>query len=290
MIENSFDRIDQDIAWCPGCGNFSIRKILISALQKLSLDNTQVVMVSGIGQAAKMPQYVNTSFFNGLHGRGLPPATAIKASNPGLTVIAEGGDGDMYGEGGNHLLHAIRRNPNITLIVHDNMVYGLTKGQAAPTTMIGMETPIQVFGVFEKPINPLALAIAMDAPFVARANSGDMEQTEEILMKAIQFKGFSLVDVFQPCVTFNKLNTYKWFKEHVYYLGSEHDPTDRNAAFQRAIEEEKLPLGIFYTNTKRVPFEDNIPLYKNDKTPLFQRRVNTEQLKDLINSYAGEVS
>ena len=132
MELKTFDLNNIDIAWCPGCGNFSIRKALIGALEELGLKPQKTVMVSGIGQAAKMPHYINVNFFNGLHGRGLPPATAIKAANPELTVIAEGGDGDMYGEGGNHLLHAIRRNPDLTLLVHDNMVYGLTKGQASP--------------------------------------------------------------------------------------------------------------------------------------------------------------
>jgi 2-oxoglutarate ferredoxin oxidoreductase subunit beta len=182
-MNNIFDFKEEiDIAWCPGCGNFSIRKSLLAALSELELKKENVVFVSGIGQAAKMPQYINTSFFNGLHGRGLPPATAIKASNPELTVIAEGGDGDMYGEGGNHFLHATRRNPDITLLVHENMVYGLTKGQAAPTTRIGMETPVQVFGVFEKPLNPVALAISLDVTFVARVFCGDIDKTKELLL------------------------------------------------------------------------------------------------------------
>ncbi|HNX24959.1 MAG TPA: thiamine pyrophosphate-dependent enzyme, partial [Spirochaetota bacterium] len=178
-MENVFDFENNiDIAWCPGCGDFSIRKALLGALKELNLPKEKVVLVSGIGQAAKMPQYINTSFFNGLHGRGLPPATAIKASNPELTVIAVGGDGDMYGEGGNHFLHATRRNPDITLFVHENMVYGLTKGQAAPTTRPGMKTPVQVSGVFEKPLNPIALAISLDVTFVARVFCGDIEQTK----------------------------------------------------------------------------------------------------------------
>ena len=169
---NKFDNQYPDIAWCPGCGDYAIRTALMGALEELNLDPVKTVLVSGIGQAAKMPHYINANFFNGLHGRGLPPATAIKACNPELTVIAEGGDGDMYGEGGNHLLHAIRRNPDLTLLVHDNMVYGLTKGQASPTTQEGMVTPVQVSGVFEKPLNPVALAIALDASFVARAFCG----------------------------------------------------------------------------------------------------------------------
>jgi len=178
-----FDMNDIDIAWCPGCGNFPILKTLKNALAEMQIKPKDIVLVSGIGQAAKIPHYFNTNLFNGLHGRALPAATAIKAANPALTVIAESGDGDMYGEGGNHFIHTIRRNPNITNIVHNNMVYGLTKGQASPTSQKGFVTPVQVGGVFLEPFNPLAVAIALGASFVARAFSGDIEQTADILKK-----------------------------------------------------------------------------------------------------------
>src|SRR6056297_801611 len=169
-MNTSFDVSDDiDVAWCPGCGNFSILSTLKKTLSDLNLEAQQLVMVSGIGQAAKIPQYFKTNYFNGLHGRALPAATAIKAVNPSLTVIAESGDGDMYGEGGNHFIHTIRRNPDITNIVHNNMVYGLTKGQASPTSPKGFKTKVQVNGVFENPFNPLAVAISLDASFVARA-------------------------------------------------------------------------------------------------------------------------
>ena len=273
-----------DIAWCPGCGNFSIRKSIIAALEELGLNPRDTVMVSGIGQAAKMPHYINVNYFNGLHGRGLPPATAIKAANPELTVIAEGGDGDMYGEGGNHLLHAIRRNPDLTLIVHNNMVYGLTKGQASPTSMLGMVTPVQVFGVFETPINPIALAISLDAPFVARAFAGDMDKTREIIKAGIKHKGFSIIDIYQPCVSFNKLNTFKWFKDHTYYLEDGYDSHNRAGAFKRALEDDPLPLGIFYVNDKKPSFEENLPIYKKDKTPLINRENKMDDIKRFINS------
>lgn len=271
-MANPFDFENKiDIAWCPGCGDFMIRKALLAALEELKLEREQVVLVSGIGQAAKMPQYVNASFFNGLHGRGLPPATAIKACNPSLTVIAVGGDGDMYGEGGNHFLHTTRRNTDITLFVHENMVYGLTKGQGAPTSRLGMETPVQVFGVFEKPVNPMALAISLDVTFVARAFCGDIEQTKNVMKRAIQHKGFALVDIFQPCVSFNKKNTFKWFKENTYYLDDSWDPSDRAASFAKALEEEPFPLGVIYESHHRDTFEENLSVYKNDPRPLFQR-------------------
>ncbi len=279
-MENVFDFADKpDIAWCPGCGNYAVRRELLAALKELQLDPKNVVLVSGIGQAAKMPHYINTSFFNGLHGRALPAATAIKACNPQLTVIAVGGDGDMYGEGGNHFLHASRRNPDIALFVHDNMVYGLTKGQAAPTSRPGMETPVQVFGVFEKPLNPMALAIALDVTFVARVFCADVERTKEVMKKAITHKGFALVDIFQPCVSFNKTNTFTWFKDNTAYLPVGYDPSDRAAAFRKSLEEEPFPLGILYQSDRRATFEDNLEVYKRDKTPLYRREVDMKKVE-----------
>lgn len=285
MESQIFEMGDIDIAWCPGCGNFSILKVLKQALSELGIKPEKLVLVSGIGQAAKIPHYFRTNFFNGLHGRAIPPATAIKVVNPDLTVIAESGDGDMYGEGGNHLINAIRRNPDITNIVHNNMVYGLTKGQASPTSQIGFKTPVQVKGVFLEPFNPLALAVALDASFVARAFSGDIEQTKEILERAISHKGFALVDIFQPCVSFNKVNTHKWFKENTYYLDKSHDPLNRAVAFQKAVEREKLPLGIFYRNDKKSTFEENVGVYRQNKEPLALRKLERKnKLSDLIKS------
>jgi 2-oxoglutarate/2-oxoacid ferredoxin oxidoreductase subunit beta len=278
----SFDRKDPDVAWCPGCGNYSIKKLLAEAFEELGMEPERTVMVSGIGQAAKMPQYLRCHHFNGLHGRALPAATAIKAVNPGLTVIAEGGDGDMYGEGGNHLLHAIRRNPDITLLVHENMVYGLTKGQAAPTTRIGTRTPVQVEGVFEKPLNPIALGVAMDLPFVARVFNGEPELLKRVVKEALAFPGFALVDIFHVCVSFNKVNTFKWFKENTYVLGPEHDPTDRLAAFARSIEEEPFPLGVIYRNDKRPTFESSQRIYRGDARALVERAPDFGRIEGFI--------
>jgi len=284
MDKSIFDAGNIDIAWCPGCGDFAILNILKSALAELDIKQDNLVLVSGIGQAAKIPHYFKTNFFNGLHGRALPPATGIKAANPRLTVIAESGDGDMYGEGGNHFMHTIRRNPDITNIVHNNMVYGLTKGQASPTSQLGFKTPIQVNGVILEPFNPLSVAIALDASFVARAFSGDINGTKEILKKAILHKGYALVDIFQPCVTFNKVNTFKWFKENTYYLENSYDPSDKVNAFKRAQEKDKFPLGIFYIDTTRPTFEKNINVYKNNKEPLYKRALDKDKLAKLINS------
>jgi 2-oxoglutarate ferredoxin oxidoreductase subunit beta len=285
MDVKTFDMGDIDVAWCPGCGNFPILKTLKQALAELNIEPTQLVLVSGIGQAAKIPHYFKCNFFNGLHGRALPPATAIKAANPSLTVIAESGDGDMYGEGGNHFIHTIRRNPNITNIVHNNMVYGLTKGQASPTSQIGFKTPVQVAGVFLEPFNPLSVAIALDASFVARAFAGDVEQTKEIIKKAIIHKGYALVDILQPCVTFNKVNTYQWFQEHCYYLNDSHDTSDRNEAFRRATEKDKLPLGVFYVNNEKNTFEENIVVYEEDDRPLYEREPDMAGLRTLVDKF-----
>jgi len=270
--------LECDMAWCPGCGNFGILNIMKDVLAELSVDPQKLVLVSGIGQAAKIPQYMKVHYFNGLHGRALPPAVAIKASNRELTVIAESGDGDMYGEGGNHFLHTIRRNPDITNIVHNNMVYGLTKGQASPTSERGFKTPVQVGGVMLEPFNPLAVALALDASFVARVFVGFREHAKEILKKAILHKGYALVDIFQPCATFNKINTYAWFREHTYLLDASHDPKDRAKAFQKAIETEKLPLGIFYVNENKPIFEEQLAAYRGNDTPLWKREVHTEEI------------
>ena len=261
-----------DIAWCPGCGNYHILAALKSALAELGKDPESLVIVSGIGQAAKTPQYVRTNFFNGLHGRSLPVATAIKATNPGLTVIAESGDGCMYGEGGNHLLHAVRRNPDITVIVHNNMVYGLTKGQASPTSMRGFTTPVQVSGVCVEPMNPLTMAIGLSASFVARAFAGDIEQTREIVKQAITHKGFALVDIFQPCVSFNKVNTFQWYKQRVYDLEG-YDPSDRAEAMKKAMEfGDRIPLGVLYREEK--------PTY-HDRHPALRGAVLAGRAPDL---------
>ncbi len=280
---NLLDPEDKNInlAWCPGCGNFGILQALKRTLAELEIKPESLVVVSGIGQAAKTPQYFKTNMFNGLHGRALPVATAIKACNPELTVIAEGGDGDMYGEGGNHFLHAIRRNPNLTNIVHNNMVYGLTKGQASPTSQPGFKTPVQVNGVFLEPFNPLAVAIALNASFVARAFIGDEEQTIEIFKEAIRHKGYALVDIFQPCVSFNKQNTYSWFKKKTFYL-KKHDCYDRLAAFEMAVQTKKLPLGIFYKHPGKQTFEEGIKAYEVDKTPIINRMPDRKKLGKLI--------
>jgi 2-oxoglutarate ferredoxin oxidoreductase subunit beta len=273
---------ETDMAWCPGCGNFPILNIVKMALAELDIVPQDVVICSGIGQAAKTPHYLRVNYFNGLHGRALPPATAIKIANPKLTVIAESGDGDTYGEGGNHFMHAIRRNPDITSIVHNNMVYGLTKGQASPTSEKGMKTPVQVGGVVMEPLNPLATAITLGATFVARVFAGDIMQSKEVIKAAIQHKGYALVDVFQPCVVFNKQNTYQWFKQNTYSLDETHDKADKMKALGLAFETERMPLGILYQETGRPSYET---LVRQGDEPLYMKKLEEAALEDLMKSY-----
>jgi 2-oxoglutarate ferredoxin oxidoreductase subunit beta len=282
MDTKVFDMGDIDIAWCPGCGNFSVLDILKQSLSELGMKPQTLVLVSGIGQAAKTPHYLKTNVFNGLHGRSLPAATTIKLANPHLTVIAESGDGCMYAEGGNHFLHTVRRNPDIAMIVHNNMVYGLTKGQASPTSRMGFRTPVQVRGVVLEPFNPVAVAVALDASFVARAYCGDKKETKEILKKAILHRGFAVVDVFQPCVTYNRVNTYKWFKENTYYLEDSYDPQNRQEAFRKATEKEKYALGVIYTSRDKTSFEENVGIYGKNGEPLYKRQPRRERLYNLI--------
>ncbi len=285
MNNSAFDSNEKDMSWCPGCGNFSILTAVKKALAELELSPDRVVTVSGIGQAAKLPHYLATHYHNGLHGRALPTATAIKAANPLLTVIVASGDGDIYAEGGNHFLHAIRRNPDITTIVHNNMVYGLTKGQASPTSQRGFRTPIQVQGVTSEPFNPLTVAISLNASFVARAFAGDIPGTSAILKRAIRHRGYALVDILQPCVTFNQVNTFHWFRENSYYLEESHDRGNREEAFRRASEVDRLPLGIFFEHGGRPTFEESCGIFQDDARPLFSRRVDREKLGALIDSY-----
>jgi len=282
MNVNKFDMGKIDIAWCPGCGDFGILTALKTVLAELKIEPRKLVMVSGIGQAAKIPQYLKCNYFNGLHGRALPAAWAVKAANPELTVIAESGDGCTYGEGGNHFLTAIRRNPDITHLVHNNMVYGLTKGQASPTSREGFVTPLQIHGVILSPFNPLTVAIALNASFVARASIHDIEGTKEIIRRAISHRGYALVDIFQPCVSFNHINTREWYRENTYYLEDGHDPSDRNAAFARAAEEDKFPLGVFYLREGKKTYGDRCQAYQDNKDPLYKRSPDPGKLHELI--------
>ena len=270
-------------AWCPGCGNFPILKIFKEAIIELNLEPHQFLIVSGIGQAGKFPHYLRCHTFNGLHGRTLPVATAIRLANHEMPVIAVAGDGDCYGEGGNHLIHAIRRNANIKLFVHDNQIYGLTKGQASPTSVEGMVTQNQPFGVLSEPLNPVALAVSLDCSFVARSFAGEGEHLKSMIKEAMNHKGFSLLDIFQPCVTFNKLNTYEWYRERVYKIEPEYNPENRAEAFKRALEwGDRIPIGVIFRNN-RPTFEERVPIIK--EAPLVRQPFEQNRLAETMKEF-----
>lgn len=275
---------DYETAWCPGCGNFGILKALKQALVACELAPHQVLVVSGIGQAAKTPHYLNANVFNGLHGRSLPVATGAKLANPELTVIAESGDGCMYGEGGNHFLAAVRRNLDITILAHDNQVYGLTKGQASPTSAQGFITKAQPHGALSAPFNPVAVAVAMNVSFVARGYAGLHDHLAGLIAQAVKHRGTALVDILQPCVSFNKVNTHAWYKEHCYELGKEHDPANHQLALQTALEfGARIPLGVIHRTDKPVFEEQCAPLKDG---PLYRQKVSREKFSEVMRRYA----
>ncbi|HOX94752.1 MAG TPA: thiamine pyrophosphate-dependent enzyme [Syntrophales bacterium] len=233
----------KDIAWCPGCGNFPIRDVLESVLRELPVPANKIVLTSGIGQAAKMPHYLDVHFFNGLHGRALPLAVGVKLARPDLTVIAYSGDGCNYGEGGNHFIHTIRRRLDITILTSNNQVYGLTKGQSSPTTDPGVKNHLDPQGNLNIPLNPLSLAIMMGAPFVARGFAGDKEHLKSLITEAVLFKDTSLVDILQPCVSFNRVNTYGWYRERVYKVEK---PADNRYEALKLADAwgSRIPIGV----------------------------------------------
>ncbi len=273
-----------ETAWCPGCGNFVILECLKSALEQLGKEPSEVLVAAGIGQAAKTPQYINTNAFCGLHGRSLPAAVAAKIANESLTVIVNTGDGDSYGEGGNHFVHNIRRNVDIAHFVHDNQIYGLTKGQASPTSGVGMVTGVQTDGNITEPLNPVLLAIACGAGFVARGFTGHKEQLIALMKQAIEYQGYALVDILQPCVSFNKTNTFGWYRERVYDLDESYDAGDKSVALIKAMEfDEKIPLGILYREDKSTYHQKNEVLKQG--IPLLDRNTELEVIKKRIASY-----
>ncbi len=247
--------------WCPGCGNYGIHMALKQALVELSIEPHNAVIVSGIGCGSKLPHYVRTYGYEGIHGRGLPLASGIKLANPSLTVISVGGDGDGFSEGTNHFIHAARRNHDITYIVQDNNIYGLTTGQASPTTHLGVKTKTTPLGNEINMFKPIPSALVSGATFVAAGFAGNIPHLKEVIKQAIQHKGFSFIDVYQPCVTWNKLNTYDWYRERVYELSSEnHNPSDWSKAWEKAWEPyntnfEKIPIGVIYKTERKTADE-----------------------------------
>lgn len=272
------------IAWCPGCGNFGILRAVRKALVSLQIEPYQVLMVSGIGQAGKFPHYTRCHVLNELHGRPIPAATAAKIVNPELTVIAISGDGDAYGEGGNHLIHSMNRNVDITYLVHNNQVYALTKGQACPTTDLGYTTRMNPQGAWVS-LRPLALAVACDCSFVARGFAGEVDHLAKLIEMGIKHRGFALIEVLQPCITWNNKNTFQWYRQRVYKLEDEvgYDPGDRTAAFNKALEwGDRIPIGVIYQK-ERPLFEEYIGV--SAATPLVRQKIDPLQFRDLMNEF-----
>jgi 2-oxoglutarate ferredoxin oxidoreductase subunit beta len=267
--------------WCPGCGNFGILEAMKAALVSLKIPPEQLLIISGIGQAAKTPHFLKCNMFHALHGRALPLATGAKMANHNLKILVNSGDGDCYGEGGNHFMHAIRRNVDLTLLVHNNKTYGLTKGQASPTSDFGMVTPLQLHGVISESFNPLAVALSLGAGFVARGFSGNMEHLSRLIQEGISHKGFSLIDILQPCVSFNRINTYEWYKKRVYDLFEEnYVPNNFEKAMNFARQwDDKIPIGIIYKEEKPT-FTDRIEVL--NQGPLISQKYDSGRLQALM--------
>ncbi len=243
--------------WCPGCGDYGVVAAIEMAVKRLRLPSHEVVIVSGIGCSSNLPHFLSAYGFHGIHGRVLPVAEGIRWANHELTVIGTGGDGDGFGIGCGHFVHAMRRNVKICYVTMDNEIYGLTTGQASPTSELGHRTKSTPFGVIERPIDPIALALASGATYVARGFSGDVKHLADLVANGLTHRGFAFVDVMSPCVTYNKINTFDFFRQRVYKLESAgHDPSDLVAAWQRALEwGEKIPIGLFY-KTDRPTYEE----------------------------------
>lgn len=278
-------KVDPD--WCPGCGDFGVLAAIQKALVELQIPTHEVVAISGIGCSSNLPGYINTYGMHTLHGRALAVATGLKLANHRLTVLVTGGDGDGFGIGGNHFVHTMRRNVDLLYIVMDNQIYGLTTGQTSPTSRIGMKTKSMPFGNIEAPVNPMSLALAAGATFVARGSSGEQKHLTELIKQGIQHKGFSFLDVFSPCVTYNHDNTYQWFRPRVKKLEeSGHDSGDWAAAMEKSlIWGEEIPIGKFFERTDVPALHEAEPVL--NEGPLVHRDPRVPQ--DVARSFVEEL-
>ena len=278
-------KVDPD--WCPGCGDFGVLAAIQKALVELQIPNHEVVTISGIGCSSNLPGYINTYGMHTLHGRALAVATGLKLANHRLTVLVTGGDGDGFGIGGNHFMHTMRRNVDLLYVVMDNQIYGLTTGQTSPTSRVGMKTKSMPFGNIEAPVNPISLALAAGATFVARGFSGEQKHLTELIKQGIEHKGFSFLDVFSPCVTYNHDNTYQWFRPRVKKLeDSGHDPGDWTAAIEQSlIWGEEIPIGKFFERTDLPALHAAEPVL--NEGPLVHR--DPRVLPDVARSFVEEL-
>src|SRR5579859_5914514 len=278
-------RVDPD--WCPGCGDFGVLAALKQAIAELGLRPHEVMTISGIGCSSNLPGYINTYGMHTLHGRSLAVATGAALANHEMKVVVTGGDGDGYGIGGNHFVHTMRRNVGLTYIVMDNQIYGLTTGQTSPTSVKGMKTKSTPMGNVENPINPIPMAMVVGATYVARGFSGKQKHLVELMKGAILHKGFSLVDVFSPCVTYNKDNTYQWFNPRVKVLEEQgYEPSNFKRSLEKAYQfAEEIPIGLIYRNTELPSLEDLEPVLHDGHGPLALRKlgITQEQAEAVIN-------
>jgi 2-oxoglutarate ferredoxin oxidoreductase subunit beta len=264
MLELSKYKSETRPDWCPGCGDFGVLNSLVQAVANLEINPKDLLVVSGIGCSSNLPGFIHAYGFHSIHGRAMPVATGARLANTDLTVVVTGGDGDGYGIGLGHFVHAMRRNLDITYVVMDNQIYGLTTGQASPTSMREFTTKSSPYGTKEDPINPIALALVSGATYVARGFSGDPKHLTELIQNGIKHKGFALVDAYSPCVTWNKINTYDYFRQNCYkFNGPTYDPANMDQALAKAREiGPKLPIGLFYENSEKPTYEESDPVVK----------------------------
>ncbi|AQR76675.1 2-oxoacid:ferredoxin oxidoreductase subunit beta [Paenibacillus larvae] len=270
--------------WCPGCGDFSVQASIQRAAANVGLEPEQLAIISGIGCSGRISGYVNAYGLHGVHGRALPIAQGVKMANRELTVVAAGGDGDGFAIGMGHTVHAIRRNIDITYIVMDNQIYGLTKGQTSPRSGEGFKTKSTPQGSIETPLAPLEMALAAGATFVAQSFSSNLKQLTHVIEEGIKHKGFSIINVFSPCVTFNKVNTYDWFKEHVVNLDDlpDYDPSNRIQAMTKLMETEGMLTGIIYQDTSKPSYEQLVPGFKEEALAKQDIHLSEEEFDKLV--------
>jgi 2-oxoglutarate ferredoxin oxidoreductase subunit beta len=259
-VERTLDDYKSGVkpTWCPGCGDFGVLNAVYNAMRAKGYAPENVVLVSGIGCSSRLPFFSSTYGFHTVHGRTMPIATGIKVANPNLTVLALGGDGDAFAIGGGHFIHAARRNLDICYVIMDNAIYGLTKGQTSPTSMVGFVTKTTPNGTPDRPVNPLQLALASGATFVARAFSGKPKELADLIVQGVEHHGFAVIDAYSPCPTFNKVNTFKFYRDEAVELPRDHDPSDPQQAWARAASQDPVYLGLLYRSESEGSFEDHI--------------------------------
>lgn len=273
--------------WCPGCGDYSVQASIQRAVANVGLEPENLAVISGIGCSGRISGYINSYGFHSIHGRSLPIAQGLKMSNRDLTVIASGGDGDGYAIGMNHTFHAIRRNMNITYIVMDNQIYGLTKGQTSPRSALGFKTKSTPMGSVEPPVSPMEMALTAGATFLAQGFSTDLKELTELIEAGIRHEGFSLINVYSPCVTYNKVNTYDWYKENLTSLSAVegYNPSDRNMAMQTIMKHKGLVTGLIYQNTERQSYQNLLNGYSEEPLTKADLDLESEHFKKLVSEF-----